>query len=374
MWAEEPMVRNPTSMDIDSRGRVWIAEGLNYRLKQRSFEGMGRIEGADKIRILEDTDGDGKADKVTDFADDIFPVPLGLAVEEIWTDGKQTGTRVYVGNSPNFLMFEDLDGDDKSDRRVNFLTGFKGIDSDHGLHGMTFGPDGKIYFTVGDTRYGADHVAAHADTFVVKDTSGQTVKANNFGTTLRVNRDGSKLEVMTSGHRNNYEAAVDSFGNVFGSDNDDDGNRGCRMYWVFDGGQYGYFHPRSRRHWAEEVPGVIPKLVGTGNGAPGGVVVYEGQLLPEAFRGAVLQTDSGTHQINAHPLKRHGGGFRTDYNVLLKGDDPWFRPVDLSIAPDGSVFVCDWYDAGVGGNLFTDQTTGRIYRLSLKDAPDSRIV
>lgn len=364
LWASEPMVNNPTSMDIDSRGRVWIAEGLNYRMKQRQFETLKRVDDADRIKVLSDTDGDGKADSVTVFADKIFPVPLGLALEEIWEDGKQTGTRVYVGNSPDLLVLEDIDGDDRADRRYALLTGFRGVDSDHGLHGMTFGPDGKLYFTVGDARYGADRVQSREMTFDVTDKSGRRLSCSNFGTTLRVNRDGTQLEVLSSGHRNNYEAAVDSFGNVFGSDNDDDGNRGARMYWVMEGGQYGYQHPGSSRHWAEELPGIIPKLVGTGNGAPCGQTVYEGDMLPQRYFGSVLQIDSGTHQVNAHVLHRHGAGFRSDYKVLLKGGDSWFRPVDLAVAPDGSVLVCDWYDAGVGGNRFSDQTTGRIYRLS----------
>ncbi len=368
LWASEPMVNNPTSMDIDSRGRVWISEGLNYRMKQRQFETMGRVDGADRIKILSDTDGDGKADSVTVFADAVFPVPLGLAVEELWKDGRQTGTRVYVGNSPDFLVLEDNDGDDKADRRYALLTGFHGVDSDHGLHGMTFGPDGKLYFTVGDARYGADQVQSREKTFDVTDRSGRRLSCSNFGTTLRVNRDGTQLEVLSSGHRNNYEAAVDAFGNVFGSDNDDDGNRGARMYWVMDGGQYGYQRPDSSRHWAEELPGIIPKLVGTGNGAPGGLTVYEGDLLPERCFGAVLQVDSGTRQVNSHILHRHGAGFRSGYEVLLRGDDPWFRPVDLAVGPDGSVLICDWYDAGVGGNRFSDQTTGRIYRLSNSSA------
>ena len=364
LWASEPMVNNPTSMDIDSRGRVWIAEGLNYRMKQKQFDTLKRIDGADCVKVLSDTDGDGKADKVIVFADSIFPVPMGLAVEEIRTNGKRTGTRVYLGNSPDLLVLEDTDGDDKADRRFALLTGFRGVDSDHGLHGMTFGPDGKLYFTVGDARYGADGVQAREATFDVTDKSGRRLIARNFGTTLRVNRDGTQLEVLSSGHRNNYKVAVDSFGHVFGSDNDDDGNRGSRMYWLMDGGEYGYQHPDSSRHWAEELPGIIPKLVGTGNGAPAGLIVYEGDGLPEEYFGAVFQIDSGTHQVNWHPLKRHGAGFRSDYNVLLKGDDAWFRPVDLSVGPDGSLFICDWYDAGVGANRFSDQTTGRIYRLS----------
>ncbi len=366
LWASEPMVNNPTALDIDSRGRVWIAEGLNYRVTVKQHETLRRAKDADRIKILVDTDGDGRADKVRVFADNIFPVPLGLAVEEIWKDGRYRGARVYVGNSPDLLVLEDTDGDDRADRRYSLLTGFHGVDSDHGLHGMTFGPDGKLYFTVGDARYGSDKVQGREPTFDVTDKLGRRVSASQFGTTLRVNRDGTHFEVLAYGQRNNYETSVDSYGNVFSSDNDDDGNRGCRTIWVMEGGQYGYQDPRSNRHWAEELPGIIPKIVGTGNGAPAGLTVYEGDALPEEYFHSILQTDSGTRQLNVHPLSRHGAGFRSDYEVLLKSEDSWFRPVDVSVAPDGSIFVCDWYDAGVGGNAFADQTTGRIYRISAK--------
>ena len=273
---------------------------------------------------------------------------------------------VYVGNAPNLLVLEDTDGDDQANRRFPLLTGFHGIDSDHGLHGMNLAIDGKLYFTQGDARYGADKVNAREATFDVIDKSGRRVKASNFGTTLRVNLDGTHFEVLASGQRNNYETTLDSFGNIFCSDNDDDGNRGCRMLWIMDGGHYGYQEPGSTRHWAEELPGIIPKLVGTGNGAPGGLTVYEGDLLPVEYANSIFQVDAGMHQVNMHRLVRHAAGFRSDYQVLIKSDDSWFRPVDVTVAPDGSVFVCDWYDAASGGNRFSDQTTGRIYRLRPK--------
>ena len=85
---------------------------------------------------------------------------------------------------------------------------------------------------------------------------------------------------------------------------------------------------------------------------------------PPEYRGAVLEVDAGTRQVNFFPLTRKGAAFRTEYKVFLAGDDPWFRPVDACTAPDGSVFVADWYDAGVGGHAFSDQTTGRIYRVA----------
>jgi putative membrane-bound dehydrogenase-like protein len=368
LWASEPMLSNPTNMDIDSRGRVWITEGLNYRLTRGGNHRFKRVEEADRIKILEDTDGDGKADRVTVFADRIFPVPMGIAVEEHFDKaGKYTGCRVFIGNSPDLLVLEDTDGDDKADKRYPLLTGFGGVDSDHGVHGMALGIDGKLYFTHGDGCCSVQHDhSERPQNFDVIDKSGRHVWTDQLANTLRVNRDGTEFEIICDRQRNNYETCLNAFGNIFTSDNDDDGNRGCRVIWAMDGGHYGYRTPGSPRHWGEEVPGNVPKIVGTGNGSPCGIMVYEGELLPAEYRGAVLEVDAGTRQVNFFPITRHGAAFRTDYKVFLGSDDPWFRPVDACTAPDGSVFVVDWYDAGVGGHAFSDQTTGRVYRVAPK--------
>jgi len=372
LFASEPMVVNPTNIDVDSRGRVWVAEGLNYRMTHSKR--FPKVEEADRIKILEDTDGDGKADKVTVFADHIYPIPMGLAVEERYDkDGKYKGARVYVGNSPDILVFEDTDGDDKADSRSVLLTGFGGIDSDHGVHGMTLGLDGKLYFTHGDgcCSFEAKDGSHNPRNFDVVDATGRHVSSSNLANTLRVDRDGANFEILADRQRNNYETSLNAAGNIFTSDNDDDGNRGSRVIWVMDGGAYGYRTPGSPRHWGEEVPGNVPKLVGTGNGSPCGIMVYEGGLLPDAYHGGLFEADAGTRQINFFPIERHGASFRTEYKVLLGSDDPWFRPVDMTAAPDGSVYVADWYDAGVGGHSFRDQDTGRIYRVSPKGSKPS---
>jgi putative membrane-bound dehydrogenase-like protein len=368
LWASEPLLNNPTNIDVDSRGRVWVAEGLNYRLTRSGNIRFRRIEEADRIKILEDTDGDGQADKVTVFADRIFPVPMGIAVEEHYAkDGKYQGCRVFVGNSPDLLVLEDTDGDDKADKRYPLLTGFGGIDSDHGVHGMVLGLDGKLYFTHGDGCCSVQHDhSERPQNFDVTDKSGRHVWTDQLANMLRVNRDGTQFEIICDRQRNNYETCLNSFGNLFTSDNDDDGDRGSRVIWAMDGGHYGYRTPGSLRHWGEEVPGNVPKLVGTGNGSPCGIMVYEGDLLPPEYRGAILEVDAGTRQINFFPISRKGASFRTEYKVFLSSDDSWFRPVDACAAPDGSVFVADWYDAGVGGHAFSDQTTGRIYRVAPK--------
>ena len=227
---------------------------------------------------------------------------------------------------------------------------------------MVLGLDGKLYFTHGDGCCSVQHDhSERQQNFDVIDKSGRHVSTDQLANTLRVNRDGTQFEIICDRQRNNYETCLNSFGNIFTSDNDDDGNRGCRVIWAMDGGHYGYHTPGSPRHWGEEVPGNVPKLVGTGNGSPCGIMVYEGELLPAEYRGAVLEVDAGTRQVNFFPLTRKGAAFRTEYKVFLGSDDPWFRPVDACAAPDGSVFVADWYDAGVGGHAFSDQTTGRIY-------------
>ena len=272
LWASEPMLVNPTNIDIDSRGRVWVTEGLNYRLTRGGNARFHRVDDSDKIKILEDTDGDGKADKMTVFADRIFPVPMGIAVEEHWSkDGKYTGCRVFIGNSPDLLVLEDTDGDDKADKRYPLLTGFGGVDSDHGVHGMVLGLDGKLYFTHGDGCCSVQKDnSERQQNFDVIDKSGRHVSSDQLANTLRVNRDGTQFEVICDRQRNNYETCLNSFGNIFTSDNDDDGNRGCRVIWAMDGGHYGYHTPGIPRHWGEDVPGNVPKLVGTGNGSPCG--------------------------------------------------------------------------------------------------------
>src|SRR2546430_6714149 len=241
LFASEPMVRNPTDMDIDERGRIWITEGVNYR---STFQRWGILQPAgDRIVILEDTNGDGVADKETIFYQDpSINAALGLCV---------LGARVIVSDSPHVFVLTDTDGDGKADKRELLFTGISGKDHDHGVHAFVFGPDGKLYFNMGNEGKEVHRPGGS----IVKDIEGIEVttrgKPYRQGLAFRCNPDGSEFEVLGHNFRNNYELCVDSFGSVWQSDNDDDGNRGVRINYVMEHGNFGYTDEMTGAGWSD---------------------------------------------------------------------------------------------------------------------------
>ena len=138
LWAESPLFFNPTNMDVDAKGRIWVTEALNYRLFRNDPNKFKHQEEGDRVMILEDKDGDGKAESSKVFVQDKdLTAPLGISV---------IGNKVIVSSGPSVIIYTDEDGDDKPDKKEIFLTGFGGYDHDHGLHAMMAGPDGKYYF------------------------------------------------------------------------------------------------------------------------------------------------------------------------------------------------------------------------------------
>jgi putative membrane-bound dehydrogenase-like protein len=374
LFAAEPMLRNPTDMDIDERGRVWITEGVNYR---STFQPWGTLQPAgDKVIVLEDTDSDGVADKQTVFyqGPDINSA-LGICV---------LGNKVIVSRSPNVFVLTDTDGDGKADKKEILFSGIGGVDHDHGVHAFTFGPDGKLYFCFGNLG----GQLLDRDGKPVRDIEGNPVSNTGEpyrqGMVFRCNVDGSDVEVLAYNFRNNYEVAVDSFGTLWQSDNDDDGNRATRINYVMEHGNFGYtdeltgagwFEKRTNlekdipsRHWHLNDPGVVPNLLMTGAGAPTGILVYEGNLLPEIFRGQMIHADALTRVVRSYPVQPDGAGYRAETVNILTTSDTWFRPSDVCIAPDGSLYVADWNDATVGGHDMADRDlakmTGRVYRVA----------
>ena len=373
LFASEPTITNPTNIDIDHRGRVWVCEAYNYR---PGITGNDPKPEGDRIVILEDTDGDGVSDKSTVFYQGPeLNAPLGIWVMD---------NRVIVSQSPYVWLFTDTDGDDKADKKEIIFQGIAGEQHDHGMHAFVFGPDGKFYFNFGNE--GMQMQDAKGNT--IKDVTGREVSVENYkqGLVFRSNPDFTEFEVLGQNFRNNYEVAVDSYGTMWQSDNDDDGNKGVRINYVMEFGNYGYTDEMTgagwranrtnkeaeipEQHWHLNDPGVVPNLLQTGAGSPTGITVYEGRLLPEVFWDQMIHTDAGPNVVRAYPVTKSGAGYEASIVNIMEGDkDQWFRPSDVGVAPDGSLFVADWYDPGVGGHQVGDLGRGRIYRIAPPDTP-----
>ena len=373
LFAHEPMLVNPTNIDIDEKGRVWVCEGYNYRYTLNP-DNPYKKEG-DRIVILEDSNGDGIADKQTVFyqGEDINSA-LGIAV---------LGNKVIVSRSPNVFVFTDENNDGVADKKDTLFSGISGLEHDHAIHAFNFGPDGKLYFNFGNEGEGLKDKNGNP----VKDIAGREITANGHswrqGMILRCDTDGSNVEVLGHNFRNPYEVAEDAYGTLWQSDNDDDGNRGVRINYVMPNGNYGFTDEMTGaswrekrinaedstpyRHWHLNDPGVVPNMLQTGAGSPTGILVYEGDLLPERFRGQLIHCDAGPNVVRSYAIVPEGAGYSATINNIAEGTgDNWFRPSDACVAPDGSLFISDWYDPGVGGHQVKDFARGRIFRITPK--------
>lgn len=368
-FAAEPMLINPTNIDVDSKGRVWVLEAYNYR---PGINGNPTNPQGDRIVILEDTNGDGQADsRKVFYQSPELNAPLGIAVLD---------SMVIVSQSPYIWKMFDDNRDGKADRKEVLFSGIGGDQHDHGAHAFTFGPDGKLYFNLGNE--GKQLLDAKGNPVLDQDGDPIGPKKYRQGMVFRCNLDGSQVEVLGHNFRNNYEVAVDSYGALWQSDNDDDGNKGVRINAVFEHGNYGYVDEMTGegwyvnrtniekeiplRHWHLNDPGVVPNLLQTGAGSPTGMIIYEGNLLPSIFQNQMIHTDAGPNVVRSYATTPWGAGYEARINNLITTKDQWFRPADVAAAPDGSLFVADWYDPGVGGHQAGDQAKGRIYRIAPK--------
>lgn len=403
----KPAMLNPTSIDIDHLGRVWVCEVVNYRHR------LGERKEGDRILILEDTDGDGVSDKQTVFHQGrdvdtahgicVLPFPLtdrrtGGVSPPVGANADTTrgltppvrqdayGYRVIVSCGDSVFFLHDDNGDLKSDRKELLFTGIQGTQHDHGIHAFHFGPDGKLYFNFGNSGKRILDKSGKPITDLAGNVVDDSKSHYQEGMVFRCNMDGSEFETLGWNFRNNWEIAVDSFGSLWQSDNDDDGNKGVRINFVMEFGNYGYKDELTRagwqaprtnieaeiplRHWHLNDPGVVPNLLQTGAGSPTGIVVYEGDLLPEVFRNQVIHCDAGPNVVRAYPVKKSGAGYTAEVvNILQGARDNWFRPSDVCVAPDGSLFVADWYDPGVGGHRMGDADKGRLFRVAPPKTP-----
>lgn len=396
VWASSPDLFNPTNIDFDEKGRLWVAEGVNYRKRADR-----RPEG-DRIVVLEDTNGDGKADKSSVFFQDTsLQSPLGVGVFE---------NKIVVSQPPDLLVFTDVNGDGKFDPSVDkkevLLTGFGGLQHDHSLHSVTAGPDGKWYWNQGNT--GAQFTDKSGRTFrmgspyMMKEIAGLKSDDGHVwigGFAARMNPDGTNVSIIGHNFRNSYEQTVTSNGDVFQSDNDDP--PACRVSPMMEGGNAGFSSLDGKRawkadrrpgqsvptaEWRQEDPGSMPVGDVYGGGSPTGVAFYENGALGDKYQGMLLACEAGKNVIFGYHPKLNGAGWtmeRFDFLTTNKerqfagsdflGGKPSselktkFRPSDVVVGPDGALYVADWFDSRVGGHQTLDERyTGTIYRIAPK--------
>jgi putative membrane-bound dehydrogenase-like protein len=347
--AAEPDIVNPVAMTFDERGRVWITESLEY---PRRSAGPGK----DRVKVLEDTDGDGRADKFTVFADGLN-IPSGIAVGY---------GGVWVANSPDILFMQDTDGDGRADKQRVVVTGFGRTDTHELPNSLTWGPDGWLYglngvFNHSYVRYGKDNPNykkagdAHP---------GWPLTCAMF----RIHPRTWEFQVFAEGTSNPWGIAFNEDGEAFVS--------ACVIDHLWHITETGYYHrqggPYPPHTW--KIGSIVKHK--HQKAAYCGITWFDSDAYPEKYRGLLYMGNIHGGCINVDRLKRDGSTyFATPEPDFLTANDAWFMPVVQKTGPDGCLYILDWYDryhcyqdanrdpAGI------DRLKGRLYRVRYKNTP-----
>lgn len=392
--AAEPDVVNPVVLDVDNRGRILVVEAfrrahggivdnrhhgywIDDDLMSETVEDRRRLllkhhpEYAhewpgisDRVRLLIDDDGDGAVDRSLVYADGFDDLTAGTAAGAL-----RVGKDVYFACIPDIWKLTDSDADGVADQQTKIHTGFgvRVAFRGHDMHGLIMGPDGRIYWSIGDRG------------FNVVDKVGKRHKMSNAGAVFRMEPDGSGFEVFARGLRNPQELAFDDLGNLFTGDNNSDGGDAARIVYVVEGGDTGwrmnYQYIDDRGPWVTEgwykpsfphqAAFLVPPIANHGNG-PSGFTFDPGVGLPPEWAGRFFLSDfkgsKNRSGVRSFRLSPDGAGFSFhDANWFMQG----VLTTDVTFGPDGGIYVTDWVQGWVGPGK------GRIYRIGHQGSRDA---
>lgn len=336
--AENPQIVTPIGIAFAYDGDLLVIESHTHH-RQNDYQGPPK----DRIRRYSDTNDDGKFDTWSTFYEGT-EATMSLRTAD---DGS-----IYVATRMEIFRLRDTNGDKVADQRDEIAhLETEGRYPHNGLAGLAFGPDGLLYFGLGENL---------GEPYTIVASDGSKIAGGGEGGTIyHCHMDGSNLKRMATGVWNPFGMIFDPVGRLFMVDNDPDSRPPCRLLQIVPGGDYGYqfrygrtgVHPLQA--WNGELPGTLPMVAGTGE-APSGIVWYEGEL---------WGTSWGDHRIETFRLGHNGAGVQATAQTVVQGDHN-FRPVDFAIAPDGSLYFTDWVDRS-----YPVHGMGRIWRLSWKEHP-----
>ncbi|HLI99300.1 MAG TPA: PVC-type heme-binding CxxCH protein, partial [Bradyrhizobium sp.] len=333
LYAADPKIAKPIQMNFDAQGRLWIASSEIYPHIQPGQQAN------DKIVVVEDTDGDGRADVTSIFAEGLL-IPTGVEPG----DGG-----AYVANSTELVHLADTDGDGKADSRQVLLSGFGTEDTHHILHTLRWGMDGMLYFNQ------SIYIHSHIET-------PWGVRRLGGGGIWQFRPETMQLEIFCRGFVNPWGHQFDAWGQSFATD----GAFGDGINYVFPGSVF------------VTAPGAARIMKGLNPGSPKhcGLEIAGGSHLPESWRGNMLTNDFRGHRVCRFVISEDRSGYASrEQAEVIKTDHVAFRPIDITMGPDGAIYIADWYNPIIqhGEVDFRDprrdHTHGRIWRVTAKNRP-----
>ena len=335
---EFPNLANPCQISFDNKGRLWVAVMPAYP----HYE-PGAPKPTDKLIILEDTNGDGKADKETVFADDLH-LPLGF---EFAPEG------VYVSQGNDLVLLKDTNGDDKADAKEVVYSGFDDHDTHHAISAFCADPSGA--FLMGEGTFLHSHI----------ETAYGPIRSSNGGF-FRYSPQNRRLErTARLSIPNPWGIAFDEWGQDFFLDTSD-----ANFRWMLPGSvnvPYGEFTPNPEN--LLERKGMVRPT--------SGLEFISSRHFPDEVQGDVLISNCiGFQGTKQHQMLEQGTEFKSKFRQdLLVSKDRNFRPVDMEFAPDGSLYLVDWHNMLIGHmqhsarDPLRDHSHGRIYRITYPSRP-----